>query len=141
MLVIIIMVLVVLHRYLPPDQFKVAVIISVIAFILLSIILWIIILRSLKNPDSKIARETILFSEERSSEGFQTAPDEYKKLLGARGLALSQLRPSGIALVKGKRISVVTEGGFIPADSAVEVVDIQGSRVVVRRIIESPDQD
>lgn len=53
------------------------------------------------------------------------------------GKAITQLRPAGIALIEGQRIDVVTAGEFIPAGESVEVVKVEGNRVVVQRSISS----
>jgi len=134
LLAAIIVVLVILHGSLPPDQFRVAVILAIAAFILISIIFWIIVLRTLKNPSSRLARNTILFSEARSADGFQVGRKEDTELVGIRGTAISPLRPSGTAMLAGRRISVVTEGAFVPADSPIEVIEVKGARVVVRTL-------
>ncbi|MDP8214010.1 MAG: NfeD family protein [Candidatus Euphemobacter frigidus] len=132
LLAVIIVVLIILHGSLSPAHFKVAVIISIAAFLFLSIVLWIVVLRTLKNPRSKLARQTILFSEARSSDGFQAGSGENAELVGSLGTSVSQLRPSGIARIRGKRVSVITEGAFIPANSPVEVIEVKGLRVIVR---------
>jgi membrane-bound serine protease (ClpP class) len=54
------------------------------------------------------------------------------ELVGSTGHALSQLRPSGMALINGKRVDVVTEGGLIDKDTPVRVVAVGGLRVIVR---------
>jgi len=53
-------------------------------------------------------------------------------LLNQVGTSLTPLRPAGTALFGKERIDVVTEGGFIPADRKVIVVEVEGMRVVVR---------
>ncbi len=60
-----------------------------------------------------------------------TAP---KQLLGVSGTALTDLRPSGKVRVEGlpKSCDIVAESGFIEAGSAIEVVKVEGRRVVVR---------
>lgn len=55
-------------------------------------------------------------------------------LLGKEGVAQSPLRPAGVALVDGRRVDVVTEGGLVAAGARVKVVAIEGNRVVVRRV-------
>jgi membrane-bound serine protease (ClpP class) len=47
-------------------------------------------------------------------------------------VAQSNLRPSGLALIDGKRIDVVTEGPMIERGTPVKVVAVEGMRVVVR---------
>ncbi len=64
---------------------------------------------------------------------------ERRDLVGQRGKTLTPLRPSGSALIDGRRQDVVSEGGFIPAGTAVEVVGVHGIRVVVRPLKEEDD--
>jgi membrane-bound serine protease (ClpP class) len=54
-------------------------------------------------------------------------------LIGATGVALSDLRPSGVADIDGRRIDVVTDGEYIRAGELVEVMGDEGYRRVVRR--------
>jgi membrane-bound serine protease (ClpP class) len=53
-------------------------------------------------------------------------------LVGAEGQAVSDLRPSGFALIGGRRLDVITQGGMISKGTAVRVVLVEGNRVVVR---------
>jgi membrane-bound serine protease (ClpP class) len=54
------------------------------------------------------------------------------ELLHQTGLALTVLRPSGAALINGRRVDVVTEGALIERGAPIKVVAIEGLRVVVR---------
>jgi membrane-bound serine protease (ClpP class) len=54
-------------------------------------------------------------------------------LVGARGTALSDLRPSGVADIDGERVDVVTTGEYLGSGEPVEVVIDEGYRRVVRR--------
>ncbi len=55
-------------------------------------------------------------------------------LRGKRGVAHTMLRPAGTAMIEDKRVDVVTEGTMIPKGSTVEVIAVEGNRVVVRRV-------
>ena len=55
-------------------------------------------------------------------------------LVGKEGVAQSFLRPAGVALIDGRRVDVVTEGGMVHASARVRVVAVEGNRVVVRRV-------
>jgi membrane-bound serine protease (ClpP class) len=59
---------------------------------------------------------------------------ENPSLLNQTGQALTKLRPSGTAVINGKRIDVVSEGGFIEVGQAIKVVAVEGLRVVVRAV-------
>ena len=63
---------------------------------------------------------------------------EKPELLQQTGFAYTPLRPSGTALLNGKRIDVVTEGPFIERGTPIKVVAVEGIRVVVRTLIEEP---
>lgn len=63
-----------------------------------------------------------------------------RNLTGKTGKAVSDLRPGGIALIDGKRIDVVSEGGMIDKDGPVRVIKVEGSKVVVRLNQADPDQ-
>lgn len=55
-------------------------------------------------------------------------------LLGKKGRTRSVLRPAGIGDFDGVRLNVVTEGSFIERDCPIEIVRVDGSRIVVREI-------
>ncbi|MCR3922062.1 MAG: ATP-dependent Clp protease proteolytic subunit [Firmicutes bacterium] len=59
-------------------------------------------------------------------------PTDFSYLLGKVGQTVTSLRPSGAAEFDGERIDVISEGTFIPQSSAVKVVKVEGTRVVVR---------
>ncbi|MCM3161833.1 nodulation protein NfeD [Metabacillus litoralis] len=56
------------------------------------------------------------------------------ELVGAEGVALTTLRPSGTAIFSDERLDVVTEGGYITKGNKVKVVKVEGSRIVVREL-------
>ena len=58
---------------------------------------------------------------------------DMEDLLGKEGEAVSQLRPSGVALIDGKRRSVVTRGEMLEKGTAVKVIEVTGSRIVVKK--------
>jgi membrane-bound serine protease (ClpP class) len=47
---------------------------------------------------------------------------------------VSPLRPAGVADLGGSRVDVVSDGSFIDAGAPVEVIRVDGNRVVVRRL-------
>jgi membrane-bound serine protease (ClpP class) len=136
MLALIIVVLMILHAHLTPNQFIVAVCVGAAVFIAFSVALWIVAIRLLANPESKIAKGMVLSHQQRPEDGYSASKNDLKELTGARGTAVSALRPSGTAMFDRQRVSVVAEGQFIPAGSPVEVVVVEGSRIVVREVME-----
>ena len=53
--------------------------------------------------------------------------------IGARGTALSPLRPAGIADLGGTRTDVVSQGEYVLAGEPIEVTRVEDNRIVVRR--------
>jgi membrane-bound serine protease (ClpP class) len=63
-------------------------------------------------------------------------PDEedYAGLTGKTGTAASSLRLSGRAEIEGRQYSVESDGAFIEPGTAITVVKVRGSRIVVRSL-------
>lgn len=139
-LAILIILLVILHGTLPPDQFRVALIAAIVFFVLFVVILWIVVYKLLSNPESRLSQATTLSTQVSSEDGYVASLNEFAELLGVSGKAVSALRPSGIALIEGKRISVITNGEFIAAGSAIEVTKARGSKIVVKMHSELENQ-
>jgi membrane-bound serine protease (ClpP class) len=59
---------------------------------------------------------------------------EKPELLNQTGTAFTQLRPAGTAVINGRRIDVVTEGQLVERGTPVQVIAVEGVRVVVRAI-------
>jgi membrane-bound serine protease (ClpP class) len=83
-------------------------------------------------PRTRLWNRLILHVTETRDEGYLAAPEELAGLVGRTGLALTSLRPSGTAEIDGKRVDVVADGEFIPRNSTVRVLEVEGGRVVVR---------
>lgn len=76
----------------------------------------------------------IALEEELSTEtGYVAVPEELAQLEGASGVALTDLRPSGMARIDGRRVDVVTEGDYFNRGDAVVVFQVAGGRIVVRK--------
>ncbi len=58
-------------------------------------------------------------------------------LVGKRGTATSALRPAGFAELNGRRVDVVTQGEMIDKGETIQVVEVEGNRVVVEKLAES----
>lgn len=61
-----------------------------------------------------------------------TSPKQ--RFLHQRGASLTPLRPAGTARIGEERVDVVTRGEFIPSGSEIEVIEVEGARVVVKAI-------
>ena len=68
------------------------------------------------------------------SEKDVTAVDDYSYLVGRKGETLSTLRPSGTAIIDGKRYDVVADGDYVEKGTPVEVSAVDGTRIIVNPI-------
>jgi membrane-bound serine protease (ClpP class) len=66
--------------------------------------------------------------------GNAQASVEGEARLGQRGMTITMLRPAGKAQLGDRIVNVISEGPFIGADAAVEIVELSGNRIVVRQI-------
>ena len=96
------------------------------AGILLSIVLY-------SASHGRLSRKLILREKTDRAAGFSGTPS-YAAFLGMSGIALTALRPSGAAEIDHHRLDVVTEGEFLPAGTIVEVLRVEGNRIVVRQL-------
>jgi len=85
-------------------------------------------------PKTSLWKSTVLQAEESVEGGYTAPPSELARLEGKRGVSLSPLRPSGVALIDGERVDVLTEGEFVEPNVEVEVVRVEGGKVVVRPV-------
>lgn len=74
-----------------------------------------------------------------SEEGYVSNVNRIE-LLGKRGKTVTPLRPAGTIFVDKERIDVVSEGSYIDSDVTVEIVQVEGSRIVVREVKEELEE-
>jgi len=60
--------------------------------------------------------------------------EEAATLLGAIGTTNTPLRPAGVVRFGDKFVDVVSDGGFIPAGTRVQVAVVEGTRIVVKEV-------
>ncbi len=56
-----------------------------------------------------------------------------QQLVGKRGKTISMLNPGGMVLVEGQRLHAFSEGVMVDPNEWVEVLEVRGARVLVRR--------
>lgn len=59
---------------------------------------------------------------------------EAASFLGAVGTSNTPLRPAGVVRFADKFVDVVSDGGFIPAGTRVQVIAVEGTRIVVKEV-------
>jgi len=82
------------------------------------------------KPFSRLTLQT----EQRVEEGYSVQePASGARLLGKKGSAITTLRPSGKADFDGEVMPVETDGEFLSAGCTVEIIEVSGNRILVRR--------
>lgn len=106
-----------------------AVIVTVAAVVgvmlLIAFMIWVL-------PQTRLGRKFVLQD---------TAPvnlDEpaLNRFIAAEGVAVSNLRPSGIAKIADERVDVITEGDFVEKGTRIKVIKVTANRVIVAPIEE-----
>ncbi len=76
----------------------------------------------------------VLGEKQQNQAGYTSHRRDLQQFTGQNGITLTPLRPAGTAQFGSQRLDVVTEGGFIPANTMVEVLAVEGTRVIVRQV-------
>ncbi len=88
-------------------------------------------------PKTRAWKHFALATEMSSDIGFHSAGDEdFQSYIGQTGTAITPLRPAGTIRLAGKRVDVLTAGDFIPSETAVKVIEVEGSKVFVEALDE-----
>jgi membrane-bound ClpP family serine protease len=69
-----------------------------------------------------------------SAQGVNVQEKTLDQYIGMEGLAVTDLRPSGIAIIAKKRFDVVTDGTYLAKDSSLMVVAVTGNQIIVKEI-------
>jgi membrane-bound serine protease (ClpP class) len=78
----------------------------------------------------------ILLQEDLTKERGYISGDVRPELVGRRGLAATTLRPAGVGIFGDDRIDVVSEGPWVEEGRAIEIIQSEGYRTVVREVAE-----
>ncbi len=116
--------------FLISDSFQEGAIITIIILALLGIML-AVILGLLSN--GKLKSPIILKEEQNKDKGYISSND-LKYLLGKLGVALTDLRPTGVGNFDGIDFDVITEGKYIPKGTKLVIFKVQGSKLIVKEL-------
>ena len=64
----------------------------------------------------------------------KTENNDLNYFIGREGVALTALRPAGIAEFDGVKLNVVSDGEYIQAENRISVLSVEGNRIVVREL-------
>ena len=83
--------------------------------------------------NNRMFNRFVLEETQQSSAGWTVDTYEEKGLSGSKGLAVSDLRPSGKVDIGEERYDAMTEGGYIEKGDEVTVIDVRGNHLLVRK--------
>lgn len=66
--------------------------------------------------------------------GYNSMNADYEKLVNEEGITLSDLRPVGTIKLDNNNYSAISNGQWIAKDTAVRVVEVDGTRILVEKI-------
>ena len=105
-------------------------------FILILILLGIFLAVFAKG---RLPKTLILHESETVEQGF-TGTEDMKYLMGKTGIVTTTCRPVGNVDFDGVKLDVVSRGEFIENGTVVEVIEIEGNRIVVKEKIDKGDK-
>ena len=108
-----------------------------IAFILIiSLILVMILYYVNRNVFHKklMFLDRLVLNDSISTKDGYVASESRLELLGQRLIAYTDLRPAGVAILDNEKLDVVTDGDFIEKGNKIEVIRVEGMRIVVKKI-------
>lgn len=125
------MISLVLGIFITANSLKEGVIITLIVLVLL-VIMFIIVVRFISKGGSK--SPIVLGSEQRKEKGYISSRS-YDELIGTKGVAITDLRPSGTGEFEGEEYDIISEGKYINKGARIIVYRVEGVRIVVKEDI------
>ncbi len=88
-------------------------------------------------PDTYVGRRMILGNPEPGDAptGADAETDRLAALVGAEGVAMTDLHPVGTIRVEGERLEALAEIGAIDSGQRVRITSVEGTRIKVRAIV------
>ena len=92
--------------------------------VMLAFILWLL-------SKGKISRAIVLTEELNKEKGYISSND-LNYLLGKKGIANTDLRPTGIGDFDGVTFDVISSGNYISKGTAIMIKEVKGSKLIVK---------
>jgi len=82
-----------------------------------------------------LAKSSLSLQRELSKQdGVVSQGKEFQAYLHMKGIAVTDLRPSGMAEINSQRVDVVTDGEYIDVKTPIVVTGVTGNRIIVDKI-------
>jgi membrane-bound serine protease (ClpP class) len=66
-------------------------------------------------------------------DGVTSQSEEMNDYIGRQGRAMTDLRPSGVAIFNDARLDVVTRGEYIEKQTQIIVIAVRGNQIIVKQ--------
>jgi len=106
--------------------------IALMLFLLVAALLLLLFLAS----RGKLGRGRLILKESDTGAATERSEERFAGYAGKTGVAVTPLRPAGKAQFGDEMLEVVTGGEFLPVNSRVKVVSVEGLRIRVRAVRE-----
>src|SRR5699024_8606352 len=105
---------------------------NVVVALILSIIEWVILVKFFKRKIPFL--DKVVLKDSTNAEAGYTSHEDRSHLVGEVAVTSTDLRPAGIIIYNDERIDAVSDGSFILRNKKVTILEVEGTRVVVREI-------
>lgn len=106
--------------------------IAIILIVLALLAVMLVIIMSLLSK-GKLKSPIILKEEQDKEKGYLSSQD-LNYLLGKKGVAATDLRPSGRGNFEGIEFNIISDGKYICKGTEIEICQVNGSKLVVKEI-------
>lgn len=103
---------------------------NVVVALILSIIEWVILVKIFKRKIPFL--DKVVLKDSTNAEAGYTSHEDRSHLVGQTATTSTDLRPAGIITYNNERIDAVSDGSFILRNKQVTILEVEGTRVVVR---------
>lgn len=103
---------------------------NVVCASILTIIEWVILVKIFKKKIPLL--DKVVLKDSTNTEAGYRSHDDRSHLVGQIATTITDLRPAGIITLNDERIDAVSDGAFILRNKKVKILEVEGSRVVVR---------
>lgn len=118
----------VLAVFLTADTIIEGAVLTLIILALLGVMLAVVLRLFVKGT---IVSPIILKEEQNKDKGYISSGD-LQYLLGKKGIAVTDLRPSGVGDFEGIQFDVISNGSYISKGAKIVIYKVQGSKLVVK---------
>lgn len=105
---------------------------NVVIASILAIIEWVILVKIFKRRIPFL--DKVVLKDSTNAEAGYRSHDDRSHLIGQTAQTITDLRPAGIISLDNERIDAVSDGAFILRNKQVKILEVEGTRVVVREI-------